>query len=188
MDTSAEAVPVRENPVKEITTYTDSREILAKARRQAEERNFDDVFIVDIDSHHTETESWRDIITYIDDPVVRQNAKEMVFHRSGTPPYGLNGDLAMRYQDVGGRIPHQAARSEEVGERELEQAGHRDLVLARRAYEAMGIDYQIVFPTPMLFLGMHPQFDMEATLGKAYNRWQVDNILSKDKQIGRAHV
>ena len=158
MDTGVEAVPVRENPVKEITTRTDSRDVLARARKQADERNFDDVFIVDIDSHHTETESWRDIIGYIDDPVVRENAMEMVLHRSGTPPYALNGDLAMRYQDVGGRIPHQAARSEAVSEQELKQAGHRDLVLARRAYEALGIDYQIVFPTPMLFLGMHPQF------------------------------
>lgn len=182
MDTGIE--PVRENTVREITTYTDSRDVLAKARKQADDRNFDDVFIVDIDSHHTETESWREIIAYIDDPVVRENAREMVFHRSGTPPYGLNGDLAMRYQDVGGRIPHQAARGEHVDESEIKAAGgHRDLVLAKRAYEAMGIDVQIVFPTPMLFLGMHPQFDMEAVLGKAYNRWQVDNILTKDKRL-----
>ena len=182
MDTGIE--PVRENTVREITTYTDSRDVLAKARKQADERNFDDVFIVDIDSHHTETESWREIIAYIDDPVIRENAREMVFHRSGTPPYGLNGDLAMRYQDVGGRIPHQAARGEHVEESEIKAAGgHRDLVLAKRAYEAMGIDVQIVFPTPMLFLGMHPQFDMEAVLGKAYNRWQVDNILTKDKRL-----
>ncbi len=182
MDTGIE--PVRENTVREITTYTDSRDVLAKARKQADERNFDDVFIVDIDSHHTETESWREIIGYIDDPVVRENAREMVFHRSGTPPYGLNGDLAMRYQDVGGRIPHQAARGEHVDESDIKAAGgHRDLVLAKRAYEAMGINVQIVFPTPMLFLGMHPQFDMEAVLGKAYNRWQVDNILTKDKRL-----
>ena len=57
MDTGIE--PTKENPVKEITTYTDSRDILAKARKQAEERNFDDIFIADIDAHHTETESWR---------------------------------------------------------------------------------------------------------------------------------
>ena len=182
MDTGIE--PVREIPVKEITTYSDTRDILAKARKQAEERNFSDVFIADIDSHHTETESWREIITYIDDPVVRKNAEEMVFHRSGTPPYGINGDLAMRYQDVGGRIPHQAARSEKVDADDIAAAGgHRDLVLAKRAYEAMGIDVQVVFPTPMLFLGMHPQFDMEAILGKAYNRWLVEHILSKDPKL-----
>ena len=84
MDSGIE--PVKENPVKKITTYTDSRDVLAKARQQADERNSDDVFIADIDAHHTETESWREIITYIDDPVVQEQAKEMVFHRSGTPP------------------------------------------------------------------------------------------------------
>ena len=86
-------------------------------------------------------------------------------------------------QDVGGRIPHQAARSETINEAEIKEAGHRDLVLAKRAYEAMGIDMQVVFPTPMLFLGMHPQFDMEAILGKAYNRWQIENILKKDRKL-----
>ena len=116
MDSGLE--PIKENSVKEITTYTDSRDVLAKARQQAEARNFSDVFIADIDAHHTETESWREIINYIDDQVVREQAREMVFHRSGTPPYGLNGDLAMRYQDVGGRIPHQAARSEKIDDNE----------------------------------------------------------------------
>ncbi|MDA1327117.1 MAG: amidohydrolase, partial [Proteobacteria bacterium] len=181
MDTGIERV--KENPIKEITTHTDSRDVLAKARQQADRRNFDDVFIADIDSHHTETESWREIITYIDDPVIRTQAEEMVLNRSGTPPYGINGDLALRYQDVGGRIPHQAARSEKIDESELKAAGHRDLVLAKRAYEAMSIDIQVVFPTPMLFLGMHPQFDMEAILGKAYNRWLVENILKKDPKL-----
>ena len=59
---------------------------------------------------------WREIITYIDDPVVRAQAEEMVLHRSGTPPYGLNGDLGLRYQDVGGRIPHQSGQREKVDE------------------------------------------------------------------------
>ena len=90
MDTGIQ--PVNQNPIKEITTYTDSRDVLAKARQQADERNFNNIFIADIDAHHTETESWREIITYIDDPVIREQAKEMVFHRSGTPPYGMNGD------------------------------------------------------------------------------------------------
>ena len=108
MDTGIEQI--KENPIKEITTYTDSRDILAKARQQADERNFDDIFIADIDAHHTETESWREIIAYIDDPVVRAQAEEMVLHRSGTPPYGLNGDLALRYQDVAFPTRRRAAK------------------------------------------------------------------------------
>ena len=40
--------------------------------------------------------------------------------------------------------------------------------------DALGLDYQVVFPTPMLTLGMHPQDDIEAALGAAYNKWLVE--------------
>ena len=177
MDSGLE--PLRENPVRQIDVSTDTREILARARRQADERKFDDLFIVDMDSHHTESESWADIIGYLDDEVIRSQALDFIKNRTGTPPYGLNGDLALRYQDCGGRIPHQAARRETAEQNGL----HRDVVLARRAYESMSIDRQIVFPTPLLFLGMHPQFDMEPLLGNAYNRWIVDTLLAQDSKL-----
>ena len=48
----------REVSVKEITADTDTRDILERARKMGAERDFDDKFIVDIDSHHVETESW----------------------------------------------------------------------------------------------------------------------------------
>ena len=32
--------------------------------------------------------------------------------------------------------------------------------------DALGLDYQIVFPTPMLTLGMHPQDDIEVALAR----------------------
>ena len=47
----------------------------------------------------------------------------------------------------------------------------------------MGIDYQIVFPTPMLLLGMHPQEDIEVALSKAYNRWSTECILPEDERL-----
>ena len=59
MDTGIEQV--KENPIKEITTYTDSRDILATARQQADERNFDAIFIHAIDTNHTETQPLREI-------------------------------------------------------------------------------------------------------------------------------
>jgi uncharacterized protein len=49
--------------------------------------------------------------------------------------------------------------------------------------DAMGIDYQVVFPTPMLVLGMHPQEDIEAAVGRAYNRWLIERILPEDERI-----
>jgi len=40
-----------------------------------------------------------------------------------------------------------------------------------------------VFPTPMLLLGMHPQDEMEAALGGAYNKWLVERILPEDDRL-----
>jgi predicted TIM-barrel fold metal-dependent hydrolase len=49
--------------------------------------------------------------------------------------------------------------------------------------DALGLDYQVVFPTPMLTLGMHPQDDVEAALGQAYNKWLVERILPEDDRL-----
>ena len=49
--------------------------------------------------------------------------------------------------------------------------------------DALGLDYQIVFPTPMLTLGMHPQDDIEVALGAAYNKWLVERILPEDDRL-----
>ena len=49
--------------------------------------------------------------------------------------------------------------------------------------DSMGLDYQVVFPTPMLVLGMHPQEDIEAAVGRAYNRWLIERILPQDERI-----
>src|SRR6516225_3206791 len=63
------------------------------------------------------------------------------------------------------------------------KGAHHFTELARRAMDALGLDYQIVFPTPMLLLGMHPQDEMEAALGGAYNQWLVERILPEDDRL-----
>ena len=35
----------------------------------------------------------------------------------------------------------------------------------------------------MLVLGMHPQADIEAAVGRAYNRWLIERILPDDERI-----
>src|SRR5690606_559456 len=112
MDSGAETP--RQIPVTEITAETDTRDILDHARQQGEVRDFENVFIVDIDSHHVETESWGELAGYIEDEVLRFQALDHLKNRTGSPPYGLNGDLGLRYQDCGGRIIHQGKRGEKV--------------------------------------------------------------------------
>jgi uncharacterized protein len=91
----------------------------------------------------------------------------------------INGDLGLRYQSVGGRIPHQDGQREKIETTDV----HRDVVLTRRAMDSLGIDYMVVFPTPMLFLGMHPQPEMEVYLGRAYNKWLIERVLAADDRI-----
>ena len=170
---------VHESPIKPIDVYTDTRDILAHAKRQADANKSEDYLIVDVDSHHTETTSWHEIIEYIEDPVVRAQAQEYQQIRTGGPPYGLSGDFGLKYQGVGGRIPHNDNRLETVEETDV----HRDVVLTRRAIESFGLDYMVVFPTPMLFLGTHPQPEMEVLLGRAYNRWLEERLLPGDERI-----
>jgi uncharacterized protein len=164
--------------LEQIDVRSDTRDVLAHAG-QAKARGFEDVFIVDIDSHHNERISWNEIIEYIDDPVVLDMAREYQKNSASGSGFGLNIDTGMRYQDVGGRIPHQSARREPVEDKSLP----RDTVLAQRAYQAMGIDYTVIFPTPMLFLGLHPQVEMEVALARAYNAWLCDRILSSDPRL-----
>jgi uncharacterized protein len=41
----------------------------------------------------------------------------------------------------------------------------------------------VVFPTPMLVLGMHPQTDIEVAVGNAFNRWLTEQILPQEPRI-----
>jgi uncharacterized protein len=47
----------------------------------------------------------------------------------------------------------------------------------------MGVDYACLFPTPMLFLGLHPQVEIEVAMAQAYNRWLCERILAEEPRI-----
>lgn len=167
-------------PMQDIDTYTDTRDYLRHSREDADAKGYSSWTIVDIDAHHVESISWKEIVRFIDDPVLRDQAERYHTERVGSPPYGLVGDFGLRYQDVGGRVPHQSDQRETI---EATQGVHRDVVLTRRAMEGLACAYMVVFPTSMLFLGMHPQPQMEVALGKAYNGWVQDKLLAEDNGI-----
>jgi uncharacterized protein len=165
---------MRELP--EITIKTDTRDILSHATIQAEA--LEDYFLVDIDAHVTETQFWPEILSLIDNDVIRHMG-QAVASRPGTSTALLNSQPGTLYQHVYGRIPHQIALAEAVDGTEC----HHFTELARRAMNAMGLDCQVVFPTPMLLLGMHPQDDIEVAVGRAYDRWLVERILPQEERI-----
>jgi hypothetical protein len=164
--------------LNQIVKSTDTREVLARAARQVKDRNLDDYLIVDVDAHHFETQSWGEIVEHIPDPVVRDIAAS--FRTSGQVTPGIMQATSWPYhQTVAGRITHDGGSEEDA----REDGVQRDVVLIRRAMDSMGIDVQVVFPTPMLGLGMHPEVDVEVALAHGYNRWFIERVLPGDKRI-----
>ena len=164
----------RVSELPKITIQTDTREILAHAAKEA---RAEDYFIVDVDAHVTETAFWSEVVDRMDSDVYRQMAR--AFKDRGAAPGLLNATPGFLHQDVFGRIPHQQRLAEAVpGGRT-----HAQVTLVQRAMDSMGIDYMVVFPTPMLVLGMHPQIEMEVVIGNAFNKWLAEEILPQDQRI-----
>ncbi len=170
----------REIDIKEMDPTTSTTDVLAHAARYKRENRLEDYLIIDVDAHHFENTSWARIVEYIEDPVLRHLAQS--FERpDGTNPGGLLPvQPGLNFQNVAGRIPHSGGGTREPSD---DSGAHRDVVIARRAMEALGIDYQVVFPTPMLQLGLHPNPDMEVALAFAYNRWLTQEVLPGDPGV-----
>lgn len=167
-------------PVQEITITTDSREILANANRDTIKFGLEDVFIVDVDAHHVELDSWPEIIAEIDDPVLRDYGEQIMRNWPQAHHLALSAHMpGLTFQDIAGRVPHQATLGEYVAPGPF----HRDVTLVQRAMDAMAINYQIVFPQPMLEIGLHPDPEFATALMVAYNKWFTSTILGKDQRI-----
>jgi len=151
----------------------DTRTLLAHANAQAVQRKYEDFFIADVDGHHWEALSFPQIAEFIEDPVLRQQAKYQGYGGSGiTAPTGS-------YQELSGRITRQDGRRKEA----LAPNQQRDLTLTRRWMDAMGIDTVCLFPTPMLGLPFTPRPEVEAAMARAYNRWLIETVLAEEPRI-----
>jgi len=136
----------------------DTDEVLHKAGEQAASRGFHDMLICDADAHHYEGEAWSEIAAFIEDDVLRRQA-----FGTGVSKLASSNALVPSQQsdsDLSGRIPRYGIRVVEEGD----GSRPRDAVLTRRAMDAMGIDYTILFPGPMLGLGLHPMVDVEVAV------------------------
>ena len=160
-----------------ITDVTDSYEILARATRQAAERGLDDYFIVDADSHIGDGLAWAEVLKFVENETVRDAA---MFFGGGTGRSAfLNDTPGLQHQHAGGRIPHGAHLREPIADKSVP----REVALSRKAMDCMSLDYQVFFPSALLFLGMHPQREIEAELATAYNRWIVERVLPHEPRM-----
>jgi len=151
----------------------DTRTLLRNAAEQAVVRKYEDFLIVDVDSHHYETEAFKEITDYIDDPVMRYEAK----YQGHTRPGFISESGS--YQEIAGRITRYPMRRTE----KVPDEPHRDITLMERWMDAMGVDMAVMFPTPMLLLSSCPRIQVEVVMAKAYNRWLCDKILDADPRI-----
>lgn len=167
---------IRELP--EITAASDTREYLSHSAKQA--LKYDDYdLIVDIDAHLQEGGFWGEIIDLLENDVLKETAQEMMRGRGGMPL--INMQPGMSFQALAGRVPHQSGPQESTDD--PVEAGHRFVQIVRRTIDTMGLDYQVIFPTAMLHLGMNPMDDIEIYLSRAYCRWLTEKIIPQDKRI-----
>ncbi|HEV8014862.1 MAG TPA: amidohydrolase family protein [Stellaceae bacterium] len=159
----------RDLSVEEFDTTT----MLQHANEQAIQRRYEDFFVADIDGHHYETGSFAQICEYIEDPVMRAQAKYQGM--------GGGGIASSRggYQELGGRVTRYAGRRKEKTPPTI----HRDIALTKRWMDAIGIDVVCLFPTPMLSLGLTPRVDVEVAMARAYNRWLCEEVLAQEPRI-----
>ncbi len=143
--------------------------LLAHARKQAQARKLDDVLIVDVDAHHYENESLDEFLPFMANDVLRQ----LVLAGRAKGRGSVVPNLAVGFQDMGGRITRYPMRSSE----KTAQGKLRDVELGHRWMDAMSVDYSCLFPTLMLSVGLHPDPEMEVELCWAYNRWLTEKAL-----------
>ena len=156
----------------------DTDKLLTNAARQRDARKYNEFPIVDVDCHHYENESLREIIEYFDDPVLKQVGK--IYTAGGTGAQSPFTPGGVGYQDVAGRVTRYPLRKLETTPAD---GTHRDIHLSLRWMDAMGVDYSCLFPTPMLTIGTHPQVEVEAAMAKGYNRWLLDKVTGREKRI-----
>ena len=154
----------------------DTKTLLSHANEQAIQRRYEDFLIVDVDGHHLETQSYKEMCEYIEDPVMRDQAKYQGFGAGGITSATAGGG----YQNLLGRVTRRTGGNpNEKTPAEI----HHDITLTKRWMDALGIDQVCLFPTPMLTLGLTPRPDVENALARAYNRWLCESVLAHEPRI-----
>src|SRR4051794_29384065 len=82
--------------------------LLGNARKQAHQRKFDDMIIVDVDAHHYENENYKEFLPYMENDVFRQLALAAQDRNRGTI-----SPVNVGYQDMGGRVTRYPMRATE---------------------------------------------------------------------------
>ena len=150
------------------------RELLRRAKEDADARGLNDVLIVDADFHQTEGEDWKDILSYVDNDVISH-----LLRTSGAgKPWFPGSPTSSGIQEMSGRIrPTSAFNAERRGK--PEPATHA----IAEAAEMMSADYVLLFPQQLLGLGRTAFLELEVHVARAYVRWLVEHVLTVDSRV-----
>jgi uncharacterized protein len=156
---------------------------LINAEREARKRPIFEIPIVDCDSHCYETSCLPEIVAYMENPNIRRSFTFNSLQLVAEAMYG--GSLGDR--TVAGRLHHGGAKAGERNVYPVEESTepniHPVAATTLRAMNAMGIDYTIVFPTPMLNLGLNPDLNVRDELHWAFNRWITEDVITSDPRL-----
>jgi uncharacterized protein len=155
---------------------------LINAEREVRRRGLYDIPIVDCDSHCYETACLPEIVAYIENPNIKRS---FMFNSPMIVEPGLiSGNLGDR--TVGGRLHQGGSRGGDATIYPIEEAyddRHPVAATTLRSMDAMAIDYTILFPTPMLNLGLNPDLATRDELTWAFNRWLVEDVIPHDPRL-----
>ena len=105
--------------LNQITINTDTRDILAHETKFRIENGFDDWTIVDVDAHHSEMSSWREVVEYLDDPILKHFFRK-TSTRDGVHPDGYEG---MSLEELNEYVELYESQIKEFNEEESDTAG-----------------------------------------------------------------
>lgn len=151
-------------------------ELLLNAEREGHARGLHEMFMVDVDFHHSEPQLWREILECVPNDVLRNELRTGNNGNWYVPGAPDSGGI----QEVQGRI--QPQRAWDQAHPELDPAD-RDVARIREMMDAMGTNYASLFPSFLLDLGVFPFREMEAPLAHAWAQWVTERVLPQDSRI-----
>ena len=156
---------------------------LDNAVRQAEERHFDKMFIVDADCHQEEPFSL--FLKFLKEPYRSIIERENITYDREADPF-----LSQLDQGIG-KLSHKQSEdarylSGRIKRSEIKESPMSPEVLVQVFAQRMkdiGIKHSVVLPTFMLALGFDPRPDFEVAMSNAYIDYMREYILGKAPEI-----
>lgn len=159
---------------------------LANAQDQAAERRFQDLTIVDVDSHHGEGPTWDELVRHMEDSSLKQWAGGTAHGLRMLGSIPQNPAASDRIARAGGIFDDASLKTRLAEKTDL----HPTVVRALWSMDMMGVDYTILSPlgvldepNGMLELGSNPSPDIEITVAQAYNRWLSRDLLPQSERV-----